>query len=194
MDPQAIVKATERLEHARAAVVSMKNAKTLGESRKAWIEFLIAANAIYSKLEQGAKVSGASQAWYGRKKHERRKDELLCYIHHARHSEEHTIQESANWQNLEAEVIEGDGYTIKHKEKGKAVLQAHGKGGVKPVMRVYLPGLRMRAAKDARYNDVFNPPTKHLGKKFTSVRPVVAAETALPYLASLIAEAAKLTK
>jgi hypothetical protein len=57
-----------------------------------WENFLIAANGIYSKLERGAKTNGKSKAWYGRKKHERKNDPLLSYLHHARNAAEHGIQ------------------------------------------------------------------------------------------------------
>jgi hypothetical protein len=54
-------------------------------------DFLIAANRIFSKLEQGSKTNGQSKAWFGRKRHERRTNPLLRYIHHARNADEHGL-------------------------------------------------------------------------------------------------------
>ena len=46
-----------------------------------------------TKLEQGAKASPRSGAWFGQKVHQRRSDPLLYYIWHARNADEHTLLE-----------------------------------------------------------------------------------------------------
>ena len=46
-------------------------------AEEAWTDFLLAASTIYTKLEQGAKTSGQSAAWFGRKKKQRRDDPVL---------------------------------------------------------------------------------------------------------------------
>src|ERR1700732_2996063 len=92
MKPEAIHHARERLKKAENAVASLRSAKNLDAAEAAWVEFLIAANSIYSKLENGAKGGGRSEAWFGRMKHDRKNDELLNYIHHARNVDEHGIE------------------------------------------------------------------------------------------------------
>lgn len=196
MDPKAVVKATERLEHARAALMTMQNARKAVDMEKAWIEFLVAANGIYAKLEQGAKTNGASKGWFGRKKHERKKDELLSYIHHARHAEEHTIDGSTYRQKLEAAIADGEGYSVFRPKPGDGnptrVVRKDPKTPIN--LKVTLPGLRMHPTRDDRYGDVFYPPTKHLGQDFKDVRPVGVAQAAVTYLERLVAEAADLAR
>ena len=45
-------------------------------------------------LNKAAKVSGKASAWYGRVKKLRKDDPLLSYMHHARNSEEHGIEDT----------------------------------------------------------------------------------------------------
>jgi len=61
MDPKAVIAAQERLSHARLAVAILnEKATTMPQATKAWIDFLSATSAIYSKLEQGTKANNKS--------------------------------------------------------------------------------------------------------------------------------------
>lgn len=91
MGQTAVVAANISLAKAAAAVEAMRNAKTFPELETAWSDLLSAGHRIFSKLEQGAKASGTSAAWYGRQKNTRRTYPLLSYIHHARNVDEHRI-------------------------------------------------------------------------------------------------------
>lgn len=91
MDKKALDASLASLKKADTAVEAMNSAKKFGDLESAWADFLLAANRIFTKLEQGAKTNGTSQAWFGRKKHERKSDPLLNYIHHARNADEHTL-------------------------------------------------------------------------------------------------------
>jgi hypothetical protein len=56
MKPDAVHQAYERLERAKAAVAVLTDeSRTIGEFNVAWSNFIMAANTVYSKLEQGAK-------------------------------------------------------------------------------------------------------------------------------------------
>jgi hypothetical protein len=74
MDPQAVDQAKARLRKAKKALDALKKANDFEPAEDAWSDFLLAAAAIYSKLEQGAKSKGASAGWFGRKKKERKDD------------------------------------------------------------------------------------------------------------------------
>jgi hypothetical protein len=76
---------------AAAALRDIERAQTLGAIETAWSDFLIAAGRLFSRLEQGAKTNSQSEAWFGRKKHERRTIPMLTYIHHARNADEHGL-------------------------------------------------------------------------------------------------------
>jgi len=88
MKPKAIIAAEEKLRSAHESYLAAKNAKTMREIRKTWHEFLIHSNQVFSKLEQGAK-EGSSKGWYDKVKNLRKKEPLLCYLHHSRNAAEH---------------------------------------------------------------------------------------------------------
>lgn len=95
MKEPAIAAACDRLERVQEALrVFEAGVKTISGTRTAWANFLVAANGVYSKLEQGSKGHGPSEAWYARKNQERKTDETLRYIHQARNAEEHSIEGS----------------------------------------------------------------------------------------------------
>jgi len=77
MDKRAITQSTQRIQKARSALDRLNRAKTFLEMQSA----------------QGAKGYGRSEAWFGRKKKERRDDDLLKYMWQARNSDEHGIVE-----------------------------------------------------------------------------------------------------
>ena len=104
--------ARERLRRAQSALERLEQAMTNRERETAWSEFLLASHALYSKLEHGSKGCGKSEAWFGRKKHERKNDELLCYIHHARNTDDHGIT-GTTLAGADIRVLEGTIYDIK---------------------------------------------------------------------------------
>ena len=82
----AIEQAQQRLANANEALSRLESANTLLAVERAWSEYLIAVSAIYSKLEIGSKGFGPSEAWFGRKKKQRKDDALLRYLQQARHA------------------------------------------------------------------------------------------------------------
>lgn len=95
MEPKALAAAKVRLERARDAVARLDAATTLADMHSAWSAFLLAAAAVYSKLERGANGKGKCEAWLGKVRHLRKTDPLLSYIHQARNSDEHSIDDSS---------------------------------------------------------------------------------------------------
>jgi len=93
MDKRAITQSTQRIQKARSALDRLNRAKTFLEMQSAWVDIIQPCGTIYNKLEQGAKGYGRSEAWFGRKKKERRDDDLLKYMWQARNSDEHGIVE-----------------------------------------------------------------------------------------------------
>jgi hypothetical protein len=91
MDQAAIKASEDLLSRTEAAASALESADAIEKAETAWSDFLVAGNRIFSKLEQGAKSNGKSNAWFGRKKYERRTIPLLRYIHHARNADEHGL-------------------------------------------------------------------------------------------------------
>jgi hypothetical protein len=98
----SVLQAKARLEKAKSALAKLEDGpiKDTAVFRSAWSDFLLATASIYFKLEQGAKGNGPSEGWYGRKKHERKADPLLSYLHRCEDS--HRL---LNSMILEAEAL-----------------------------------------------------------------------------------------
>jgi hypothetical protein len=188
MNPVAIEQATLRLAKATEAVERLKAARSFRETSQAWTDFLIAASTIYSKLEQGSKDYGRSSAWFGRVKRLRKVDPLLSYIHHARNSDEHGIDEVLSMGNrLRTSFGE---FTINVPAE-MILIQETNKSG--KITRREVSGeavVALYSVRDNRYNDEFHPPTEHLGQPLNEfMSPVNVAELALDYIGSLLEEA-----
>lgn len=194
MKRAAVDQARNRLEKARRALADMKNSRLLDATASAWSNFLVASSGVYSKLEQGAKGAGLSEAWFGRKKHERRTDRLLQYIHQARNADEHGIEPITRAELASLQVSGGGAYRFDGIVGGDDTnLKITHEGGPPPVVLV---GRRMKltTVKDSRYGDSFDPPAEHLGAPISDRSPIGVASLALSYLEGLLAEAAQLAE
>lgn len=167
MRPQAIEHAVRRLTRAKRAAQDLMSADCFTDAESAWIDFLIAFNGIYSKLEQGVKGNGAATAWFGRKKNERKKNETLRYLHHARNSEEHGIERVVNeYGGFDSEKLKfGERLETSVKKVDKATGELI--GPEIPVL-MYGPTIRCVRVFDRRYNDYCDPP-KYIDNKFHTV-------------------------
>jgi hypothetical protein len=190
----AIVQAKAKLEKARQAVAALANAKTLPEANSTWADFLHAAIGIYTKLEQGAKGSGPSNAWFGRKKHERKTDPLLRYIHQARNADEHGLEAITSVDLPTFSVGGGGTYDTKVIEGGPLPhLEITYRSGPPPQVTFTGPRLKLVRVKDDRYGDHCDPPTIHLGVAIADQSVLNVATLGLAYLeATLLEEAIRL--
>ncbi len=192
MKPEAIAQARERLKKAETAVTRLKDARNFDAAESAWLDFLLAASSIYSKLEKGAKSGGKSEAWFGRMKHERKNDELLSYIHHARNADEHGIEQitarNPGYFAIKGDVILnggiGPGQTLR--------VQPINATPEKPFSIEWQnPHLKLVPVTDDRFGDTFQPPTRHKGKALPNDSLGTVASLGLDYLRALVAAAAE---
>lgn len=190
----AVEQAKSRFERATSAFAEFRGASNFGAFQSAWSEFLISANGIYSKLEQGAKGEGTSGAWFGRKVFERRQDQLLQYLHHARNADEHGLAPTAildpgSFQVKGSGHYRLDGVIRPSKDTHIEVTHI---GGPPPIFEVRNPCARLVPVRDRGIT--YNPPTKHLGKLLDDKSPAKVAKLSLTYFDQLIEEAASLSK
>jgi hypothetical protein len=191
MDPIALRHAQVRLQKAEAALLALQSARSFDHVETAWSDFLLAASAIYSKLDQGAKSSARSTAWFGRVKRLRKTDPLLRYLHHARNSDEHGIEDTTHRKALGAEWIWPDGQkTLIRFDDPNVQLRETSSGDV-PLDRL-IHYTDLVPVTDRRYGDSFEPPDTHLDRAVTTRDPVQIANIAIGYLQSLVAEAKEL--
>jgi len=197
----ALQKAAEHLDLAKSAIQRMSEAKSFKAYEQGWVEFLAQASRFYSKLEQGAKGCDKSTPWFGKKKHERRKDSLLSYIHHARDCEEHTIDYTAS---ITADMLQGQlpeqgefkmSCTFMLDKNGKQHfrnIKATGPDGEDLPVELVNPQLALTTVYDRRFGDHFDPPTIHLTRPIVDTTPRGIANLAIQYLEEMLKEAGKL--
>jgi hypothetical protein len=160
MKAEALQQAKSRLVRATQAIETLKTASTVEDAEAAWTDFLLAAATIYSKLEQGAKTNGKSQAWYGRKKKERRDDQLLLYLHFARNSDEHGIERVVETTTANPNLKFNERYPLKVQKLDQITHEPVGEPGDVVIAG---PTIRPVRAWDSRFGDYCDPPTEHRG-------------------------------
>lgn len=187
MNIQAIEQAGLRLERAQRALNDLRAATDYERAEQAWSDFLLAANTFFSKLQQGAKEDGKSNAWFGRKVDQRRTDPTLRYIRAARHSDEHGIERIIQRHDA--------GWGLPFGEQKKTQIQKVDPQTSELVgepIDAYLYGPRIVAitAHDRRYNDKCDPPVGYIRGEGSF--PPDIAEDAVAKLRHVLEEAAEL--
>lgn len=187
LDKIAVARALDRFRRAERALVELKYASDYSTSEAAWTDFLIASNGIFSQLEQGAKSSSKSVAWFGRVRHRQKKDPILRYIHFARNSDEHGIE-------YVTERHSDGGFNLKFGERHEFIIRpydpATGVEGEESIGWAYGPHIKLARAKDRRYGDFCDPPYAFVDPPG---EPHALGIAALQILSSVLSEAEDLS-
>lgn len=191
MNRSAVEMARERWERGQRAFKELEAAKSHRAAEAAWSDFLEAASVVYSKLEQGAKGHGKSAGWFGRRKRERKDDDLLRYLHFARNSDSHGIERVV--EEAPGTRHPQTGRLLEYNEVWSMEVQIHApdgtpKGPPQPA-RVWGPTIGAVTAYDRRYGDSCEPPKVHRGQRMPFQHPFDIAWLALKYLDEMITEA-----
>lgn len=199
----ALQKASSHLALARQAAAELIIEQGFESYEIAWSQFLSQASRFYSKLEQGTKGCPKSLPWFGAKKHQRRKDPLLSYIHHARNSDEHSIelitQRVADSLNVNFPAVKGRTVTTTFLARaaadGKieiADLGVETGGKTYAVSSVENPKVILLRVFNTKYKVSCDPPAFHLGMPVSGEDPKTVADLAVTYLATMLSEASAL--
>lgn len=193
MDKKAVELARRDYDHAVASLADMKVANDFPTIERHWTAFLVNAGRVFTKLEQGAKTVGKSDAWFGRKKRERRTDPLLCYLWHARNADEHTLQQVTKLNPGHAKVTQVNEIDSQDEEFVAIQRQMDIDGrpyailgkveGVWPH-----PELLDVVDKGVR----FKPPALHLDQPLINTSPAHIGDLAMEYLDGMLTQAAQL--
>ncbi len=201
MKKVALSKAADHLELAKAAAEKLDLASGPKAYSRAWSDFLSQSSRFYSKLEQGAKGCKTSEPWFGRKRHERRKDPLLSYIHHARDTDEHGLDYvvAETGSRLNVHMAEGaerinTSFEMMVDSQGKVHIRNPQTTTPESVsaMELVEPRMELVIVKDNRFNDSFHPPSMHLDRPIVFNSPATVANLMIAYLSMLLDEAATL--
>lgn len=184
MNTDALHKAARKLEKLSKALDAMKAAISPMEIEDAWDDFVLGTGSFYSTLEQGAKGAGQSMGWFGRKKHERKSDPLLRYLHHARNAEEHGIKRITKRVSSSV-TLKSQGAGVKLSSDGKQWSVTGREGDIEFANDL----VRLVRVHNDRHGDWTDPPNQHLGQPLVEVSPPAIAALAFAYLQRMLAEA-----
>ncbi len=95
MRPEGVAAARREMTRATRAIRRLTHADSLEDAEDAWVDFLNHANRIYLKLRAACHGQGVDWMWWKKKMDERRDDALLCYVHHARNTDTHRLDQTA---------------------------------------------------------------------------------------------------
>lgn len=187
MKSKALERAKDRLQRLTDAISALETPEcTRKQVQDAWWSFLLAANGIYSQLEQGAKGHGQSEAWFGRKKHERKSDELLSYVHHARNADEHGIEGTTAEHGIY--VTAGNRWTQVTNSGITGQAQVSVESGKPLAVQLHAPGIHLLPVCDRGV--IYRPPQRHFGQPLPDIHGALKATR--EHLTNLLKEAAQL--
>ncbi|HEY0595098.1 hypothetical protein [Sphingopyxis sp.] len=199
----ALTRAAEHLELAAAEIDRMSLEGGAKAYSQAWSTFLTQASRFYSKMEQGSKGCKTSEPWFGQKKHERRTDPLLSYIHHARDCDEHGLDYVVAETGSQLSVQMAEGATEIHAsfemmvdDQGKVHIRNPDSKTPQSVATIELHDKRIELVRvtDGRFKDSFDPPRMHLNRPIVDQSPQGVARLAIGYLKEMLEEASKLPR
>jgi hypothetical protein len=186
----ALEKCETLLAKANTLFKAMENADTLNDVCSAWSDFLVTSQRIHTMLEQGAKGTNKSYAWWGEKRHERRTVPLLRYAHHARNADEHGLAEIT--KGAGAQVAFGVGPGRWRIDMDSSGITVEAKGGQVSGESKFVESKPARVVLVRIFDkgDAYDPPTSGL----EPLTPVEASRGILDHLSGMIEEAKQLAE
>jgi hypothetical protein len=188
-------KARARLLDAFHAHEDLKASKDWASFESAWTRLLTALNAVYSILEQSCRGAPTSERWFANAKKQRKTDEVLSYLHHARNVNDHGISEVLQQQPggiginasggrgspmyIERLAVRADG-TIEE-------LRGHSLDGSPLQITHYPARVGLVPVRDRGVD--YEPPTSFLGEKLEDPSPVNVATQVLEFMVFLFSDA-----
>jgi hypothetical protein len=165
MRAEGVAAAARELKRAWRAHRRIVAAKTPDAAEDAWVDFLTHSNRVYLKLRAACHGHPLDWMWWRRMMDERRSDPLLSYVHHARNTDTHRLEDTVEWI-------------------------ADGAFKIHVVWLGDLPvGKHLKALPVTDKGTVYLPPTEHFGAPFPYPEAQAIAAVAAAYLSELVTEA-----
>ncbi|MCP3462129.1 hypothetical protein [Bradyrhizobium sp. CCGUVB23] len=188
----ALAAANQKLQLAKGKLDAMRNAKTLDELAALWEEFVAEQHRVYLRLRK-ATEHGPGKGWFDQILNEQRSDELLSYLLHARDAAEHGIERITEKRGggIGIGPKQGNSLYVKHMQISNGHDGVHVEVDPETMAQIkveFIPGKVHLVAVTDR-GKVYQPPVTHLGKPISDLSPIVAAELAVKYLETKLAEA-----
>lgn len=197
MKRAGLEKARARLKDALDAFEQLKVAAEWAAFESAWTRILTALSSTYAILQQSAKGSAKSEGWFAKVLGQRRADEVLSYLMHARNANDHGIADVIKLQRG------GMGIRASDRSKGLYIekLVAGDDGQIKelqgwqsdgsPPEIVHYPD-RVKLVPVVDRGKEYQPPTTFLGNPLMDESPIAVAQQVLEFMVILFGEAEEL--
>ncbi|HVM22307.1 MAG TPA: hypothetical protein VM308_03255 [Sphingomicrobium sp.] len=192
MKRMGLEKARARLKDAFRAFEELKQANDWEGFESAWARLLTALNATYAILGQSSKGTAKSEGWFSRVLGQRKADELLSYLWHARNSNDHGIESVIK--------LEPGGIGIGGRKKavfieklivgpGGNIEELRGwEGQGEPLTITRYPS-RVHLVPVTDRGVTYDPPKTFLGNPIKDSSPTAVAQEALEFMVILFGEA-----
>lgn len=178
------LRAAEReLETAERALQRMQASNSLEEFEDEWRVYLGAIEKSWAKVERACQeFKNQFQPWQGSYKQLRKSDPLLKYLYHARHSDQHSIQEFVENKQPEytmsiGQIIPGPPTKMTDPFGNSITFQA---GRPSKIKHTSLPQ-RIELLPVLNSKRWYQPPVKHLDQVIEWPAPVTVAEIGLGF-------------
>ena len=98
MDIRHFERAERHRAHCHTKLTALRSAKNFAAAADFWSELLMEQQRWFTRMQQ-AFSKGPSSAWFGKIKASRKSDPFLVYMHHARHADEHGLEDIASQES-----------------------------------------------------------------------------------------------
>lgn len=184
-------KAHQRLRLAGQSLAQLEQAPNFQAFEDVWLNFLLHANGVYVQLEQASKISPQARQWFGLKKRQRKDDEMLQYVHQARHADEHSVEKVAavepGYMGI-GKAAPGYSSSMVFNTLPDGRLHVRSLDGKPVLIEVKPPTIQLRPVTGLG-PVVFNPPSSHLGQPLPDRSPATVARHTFQFLSALVVEA-----
>ena len=148
----------------------MRSAPDFDGFKDACLQYLAALRKVWIKTERGCQhVRKSFEPWQGKFKRQRKKDQLLRYLEHARNADQHSLQLVLD--DVPKQTVKAGGDTV---YVGNSVVTIAPRIELLPV---------------ENYGEWYNPPVEHLGEALARRDPLKVAELGLTYYAGFVEQA-----
>ncbi|WP_454886184.1 hypothetical protein [Sphingomonas oryzagri] len=160
-----------------------------------WSQYLSAWKGVYTVLEQGAKGSAESEAWFEAAKQARIADPILNYLYHARNADEHGLKRVVGF-TTGTQVFELDqpatGFEKLQIERNRITGQFTASVDGSPIRMIASSGPGFALEPVHKRNGRQVGPPLYSGDQYDFLTPRRAAEMGLEHIRNIIEAAAAL--
>ena len=190
MKLNAVTQAALAVDQAKNALATLERAESLAHADAEWVVFLFAFSRLFTKLEVGSRPHNQSKQWFSGIKKLRKEDQLLCYLHHARNSDHHRLEDVTQHEGAVMRIgSEGPIYMSEFIIVNGQIYADWSPAAPGAQLVVTLLSSRLVAIPVTDRGVTYAVPTSHLGQPLPDTNVLTLGKTAMIYAETLLQEA-----